>query len=263
MRPNINPTFYNRNIFNNLDLSVSIYKWMPLKYLLVLLKEKKLFFNHTKNWEDVYENFLLKQLYALPNGIPVGTEPIIDGVYGQCWSLTAESDALWRIYSNISDVNVNTHTYDNIAVRIETTAKDLFDTIYTNDNCMASAYIGKVEYVNEKQLSSWLDKNRITKDLGNFSRNLITSQFIKREPFEHEKEVRPIFFLSPNQDGYEQNLIQFPIDPNEFVRSFVLDPRLGKTEILEITSLLINAGVNMSKIRQSNLYQFQPKHYTL
>lgn len=51
-----------------------------------------------KLWEDTFENFTLKSKLRYPDG----SEIVLDAherLYGQCWTTSKASDAMWRIYS--------------------------------------------------------------------------------------------------------------------------------------------------------------------
>ena len=135
---------------NGLDGKLYIYKYFPLKHLLSLLERKKLRVDRVSKWEDPYENFFLKEeFYAYAEyykkDILVSTEEIIDRTYGQSWTLKEESDAMWRIYSNIKN------GIKDSAVRIKVRVDNLFNVVYTDDGCMATTSIGQVQYVNAEK----------------------------------------------------------------------------------------------------------------
>ena len=55
------------NLLNGLTGEEVIYKYFPLKYLTPLLQNKLLRVDHTSKWEDVYENFFLKNEFVYGN----------------------------------------------------------------------------------------------------------------------------------------------------------------------------------------------------
>lgn len=62
--------------------------------------------------------------------------------YGQCWSLTKDSDAMWRIYSNHKD-----------GVRIKTTVGKLISELEQTRGMIAVVpYFGKVKYYSKMKL---------------------------------------------------------------------------------------------------------------
>ena len=55
----IDEFFKQQKVLNGLDLDKPIYKYIPLKYVLQMLKTKQLYMSKVKDWEDTYENFYL------------------------------------------------------------------------------------------------------------------------------------------------------------------------------------------------------------
>ena len=101
----VNEYFKQKNVLNGLDLDKPIYKYIPLKYVLEMFKTKKLYISKVKSWEDTYENFFLKQEFRVFGKI-LKADHIADQIYGQSWTLLNESDAMWRIYSNIKKITM-------------------------------------------------------------------------------------------------------------------------------------------------------------
>lgn len=95
--------FYkSQNILNSLNIGTPIYKFFPLKYIPFLLKGK-LHVGKVESQEDVYENFLFKQKFVLSSNptAAVSAENLIKCNFGQSWTIANETDAMWRIYSDI------------------------------------------------------------------------------------------------------------------------------------------------------------------
>ena len=116
----------------NLDLDTPIYKYIPFKYLKLMIQKSNLYFGRVCSWEDVYENWFLKEQMVLPSGEKGSATDLIQGVFGQSWTLQEESDAMWRIYSKVDKKQPDDYL-DDTAVRIKTTGRKLFDVIYTDD----------------------------------------------------------------------------------------------------------------------------------
>lgn len=242
----INNYFKMRCVLNNLDLNKPIYKYIPFKYVLNMIKTQKLYICEVKQWKDTYENFLLKQKFKYKN-ITLKADNVIDHIYGQCWTSLNESDAMWRIYS--SPLNI-----DDTAIKIKTTAQKLFDSIYISDECMATTSIGVVKYYYKKDLLQWIKSLHLhtAQDIGD---NIVPSMYMKRKPFSHEKEIRIIIMLDTNIG----EILKYDINPDNFFEEFVIDPRLEKNHVNIITKKLINLGVKESLIKQSQLYTFTPE----
>ena len=100
------------------DLDKPIYRIFSFKRLEEIFKEKKLTLAKPKKWDDPFENFILNSTGTLPDGreFQIGFR---DNYYGQCWSLTVESDAMWRIYSPEKD-----------GVKVKTTIRKLFQPLF-------------------------------------------------------------------------------------------------------------------------------------
>lgn len=132
----------------NLDLDTPIYKYIPFKYLKLMIQNSNLYFGRVSFWEDVYENWFLKEQMVLPSGEKGDAMDLIPGVFGQSWTLQEESDAMWRIYSKV-DKKQSDDYLDDTAVRIKTTGRKLFDVIYTDDKDYNTSYIGTVSYLSQ------------------------------------------------------------------------------------------------------------------
>ena len=251
-----NQCFKERNVLNGLNLDDSVYKWMPLKYVISMLQSGKLTFTRIAAWEDVYENYFLKG-NVISHGLWGGTDIIQNGMFGQSWSLRPESDALWRIYSDIKQVKNSQHpNYDDVAIRIKTTARKLYDAIYVDDSCMATTYIGRVLYKDQKDIENEMQTLQVP--IGNLSREIAEHACVKRLEFDHENEIRPLVSLPTDDRRFGSILLQYVINCDDFIDSFMIDPRLPIEQVQDIANLLIQVGVNPNKISQSQLYHYNP-----
>lgn len=244
MNTNINPYFYYNNMLNGIDENAPIYKFMPLQYTLFMANNNLLTINRVSTWQDVYENYILKQEYQLQDGTPVNVVNRTDGVYGQCWTLCPENDAMWRIYSPNKD-----------AIRIKTTVRKLFDALYLTDQNMADTFIGKVEYQSQAQIDSYVQALSSVNPQ-QFIIEMKKGAFIKRQEFAHEQEVRIIKILDSEQTRTAQPKLQFSI-PNDFIEEYCIDPRADAAQNAYLRDRLIAAGVNTHLITRSCLYDFQ------
>jgi hypothetical protein len=76
---------------------------------------------------------------------------------------------------------------------------------------------------------------------------------IKREPFQHEREVRLIYV--EHREGYGNGrLFSIPTDPNLLFEEVVLDPRLQAEDVREREAELRSLGFN-GPVTKSDLYQ--------
>ena len=242
---------------NGIDKQTYLYKYIKLKYLKPLIKNKKLRIDTISKWGDPYENFFLKSKFFTDadfykEEVKVNRESIINHTYGQSWTLIEESDAMWSIYSNKEDI-------DETAIRIKIEADKLFKIIYTEDWCMATTSMHIVEYKTDDELTQW-NKN-LTNINRNFPEYIKESLHIKRKAFEHEKEVRII--ISTDSQSKESKFLEFNIPNLDIIEEFILDPRLKEENVEEITQQLCKLGVDKNKIKTSKLYDFTPINLTI
>lgn len=236
------------------DPNIKIYKYFPLKYLLDSLENERLLINKVNKWQDCYENFLFKQ-QAVVSEKNVDWITYTDCIYGQCWTLNKDSDAMWRIYSKVPN---SIEDIDDVAIRVETTIKKLWDTIYVSDDCMANTFIGKVVYMDDNQLNNWL-KNHSTINISQLNDTFNESLCIKRLPFSHENEIRIIVMKEHSGQSIHPDFIGYKIMPTQLFSEFVIEPRIKNKDILYAIEYMLNK-YNIP-VRQSKLYQMQ--HNTL
>lgn len=239
----------------NLDLDTPIYKYIPFKYLKLMIQNSNLYFGKVSSWEDVYENWFLKEQMVLPTGEKGDAMDLIPGVFGQSWTLQEESDAMWRIYSKLDRTQ---HDYlDDTAVRIKTTARKLYNVIYANDEDFYTSYIGAVKYLSQDDFLKMQDSLSPLNPL-DLSEVFVKSYFFKRAPFEHEKEVRPILIYSPKHENFGKDGVSFDIDFDNLIDEMVTDPRLTPDEYRTVRGQLIGLGAKSDKVRNSELYNIPP-----
>lgn len=241
---------------------LKLYKYIDIRNLSYWLKAKKLYWDRVDDvWEDPYENYFLKEKFILKDGTPVDAKNNIPGVFGQSWTTRGETDAMWRIYSKEDKTNGVNNTRIFYGVRIETTVRKLLDVIYVDDSSMANTWIGKVRYMTESEINQTLSGG-----VKGVNDALANSFFNKRIEFDHEKEFRAMTLLDSLTISKTCNYkrIAFDIaDIEDFIESYVLDPRLSLDNYNLLREQLISLGVNPAKIKQSLLYHFEPIEVTI
>lgn len=243
MKQNVTHYWRQNNMLNGVVDEMPIYKYMPLKYTLAMTQNNLLTINRINSWPDVYENYMLKQYYALKDGKQVDVINMANGIYGQCWTNLSESDAMWRIYSPKLD-----------AIRIKTTVEKLYDALYQCDNNMADTYIGLVCYKDQAVIDREI-QNLSPISPNAFLKEVIKGAFVKRKEFEHEKEVRIVKMLDSEHTQEKVQLLQFPI-PVDFIDEFCIDPRASSDVVAKLKNQLMSVGIPENRIIQSRLYQF-------
>jgi len=232
------------------NYNVPIYRYIPIYYLLHLLKNHQLLISQTKLWEDTYENFLTKVKFQWGT-TPVSYQGFLSGFYGQCWTLLKETDALWRIYSS-----------DKKGVRIKSRINKLFGISLNEVNykpfSTRTRIIGQVSYLTKNQINKWIEKQN--EGLIN-DKTFMESLFIKRKEFSHEKEVRLIIHKSIDEEeeakGIEHTHVRLEIEPNELIEEITFDPRIRKEDFETYKQVIENMGYT-KKITKSKLYEFEP-----
>ena len=235
--------------------TMSLYKFYNIKTLTPLLTDSMLYIDRVNTWEDVYENFFLKaHFFSKSLNTYIDTKCIANAVFGQSWTYAPETDAMWRIYSQ-----------HKTGVRIQTNAMKLFKFIFVDDECIADTWLGKVEYNSEKEMNDFILRETGT-DSASIWRDLMPySQFLKRSEFEHEKEFRIIKMLdsSTAESAKQYKRLAFKININDFIESYLLDPRLDEKTFEQQKQDLVNLGADPHKIFKSSLYSFKPLTITL
>jgi hypothetical protein len=222
-----------------------IYRIFDHDRFLAILREQRMGLMPVGGWQDPFENFLLKCDVQLKDGRRASLQTVQKSWFGQCWTLHAESDAMWRIYSDKQQ-----------GVRVSTTIGQLFDAVYDRNDEFAQLnyYIGKVQYWARADIEDLLNSTSFL-DITSGGQ---TVQFagllcVKRPEFEHENEVRVIV-----HDQTSPSVRQVNLEPLSLFDDLVLDPRLDDTALQSRVQDLQNAGWSKS-IRQSELYRVQSR----
>lgn len=175
-----------------------LYRIVSFPGFVNLIEKKQERYVNPVTWEDTYEGYLLRFIEnantakdvidLLYNTVsPKDIDATVSNFtnlygarwlcYGQSWSMTAESDALWRIYS-----------YDKMGIRIESSCEKIENLI--NSSGFSKKYEYKIEDVKYD-----LDGNNLLEQQCQRLREtkLTVEPFLhKRKAFQHENEKRVI-----------------------------------------------------------------------
>lgn len=229
-----------------IDNNTRVHRVFKLEYFMQLFENKKNTLVKTIEWEDPWENFLLKQsIQGHPSGLSVSLETIMQKYYGQCWTFKEkDDDALWRIYSP-----------DQKGVRVTTKLGKLWDDFYDVNITFAplSYFLGQVQYLSEKEIKDYFENTFRASDMpkNQTGKSIIESLLIKRKEFEHEKELRLIY----TNDNHANPFYKYTINPNDFIEEVLFDPRMNDNDIQQIKLKLINTYGFEGIIKKSPLYQ--------
>lgn len=231
--------FYN---LKKRDLDKYIYRIISLEWLFELFTTRRNILAKPAEWEDTFENFILKSKVRHLSGEIIEYN-IHDRIYGQCWTLERASDAMWRIYSP----NKN-------RVRIRTTAGALLDSLYEAhpSNPEAKCALGRVQYVNEGRLMKIA--NNTFDDSGILVENIFRSLLFKRKAFKHENEIRLLY------DGWAENntenkLYAYNIDPHKLISQIMIDPRVTYSDFKSLKLEIVKETEYQGSVLRSLLYR--------
>lgn len=221
------------------DYNKFIYRTLPFPRLVEIFETGQNTLSAPWTWDDPFENFILKTEF-IKNGQRVKFA-VHDRCFAQAWSTKYESDALWRIYSP-----------DKSCVRIRTKIKKLANSL--SSKCAdhkTSAFIGRVKYFSENQIVP--EAIKLAKYMaGGTAKNLAKTLLFKRNAFEHEKEIRLIYF-GLHRDA-KKEIYQYKIDPHELIESVAVDPRASNQLVDVYKHYLRNIIEFKGDIIRSKLY---------
>lgn len=211
---------------------------MPIQRVLQALEEARLILVKPKKWDDPFENALLASAFKTADGETL-TFSAKDSVYGQCWTLHRETDAMWRIYSANKD-----------GVRIASTPRKLLTALEKSSTRYpkVSCFIGRVTYLSKADLLKKLgDINLLRTDGSGIAESLL----YKRREFAHEREIRLIY---SGEDGKcLSDIYPFAISPNDVFEKLTFDPRMDP-ELRKAYRLAFEEKGYTGKVTTSTLY---------
>ena len=235
--------------------NAEIFRVLEISRLFDLFESELLWLTAPKLWDDPYENFL-KHIYgisAYEESVRISFEGYSKYLFGQCWTLNEETDAIWRIYSPNKD-----------RVKIKTTIAKLQKQIQKVKDSGFYSYIGRIIYLPENEIIK-----RITdgiKDPFNFHPDsLIRKHYlVKRNTFAYENEVRIMVSLPRPPDNYKNAIYQdhenldlcYLLLDNavELIDEIVFDPRMPDSLVKAYTLYLRDNFKFNKDIYKSNIY---------
>jgi hypothetical protein len=233
-----------KNVFRIPELDQEIYRIFPLRYTRALFETNQNVLVRPAMWEDPFENFFLNAIGLDASGNQIGLGPIRDSWYGQCWTATPESDAMWRIYSHKKD-----------GVRLGTTVRKLIGSFYDESDPYAALnfFIGKVRYVDQNEINQFAQNMKFEDvAMGADNRNFANILLTKRREFLHENEVRLLYFDSEGKQA-NQKIASFKLNANSVIDSIMFDPRLDLKRVALHSQKFAKAGFT-GNIARSKLY---------
>lgn len=232
------------NAIDIIDLDEKIYRIFSISRFKELLITKKLVLVNPEKWDDPFENFFLKANAIEPDGTLVSLEDISKSWFGQCWTYTKDSDALWRIYSSKKD-----------GIRVTTTIRKLFSQIWddTDEFKFLNYFISAVKYKSRSEIESFMNNTSFLNiATGGQNDGFAKLLCIKRNEFSHENEIRVLTFDN-NKKGND-GCYEVDIEYQDIFEEICLDPRLEDIEFQNLKNEIKKYSGSIP-ITQSDLYK--------
>ena len=234
--------------FQNLDGKSKLWRYMDFSKFVSLISSMSLFFCRADLFSDPFEGSfpayntivnrreVYKELsdeifqYMSANRL-VFSKGIREWTYINCWHANEyESAAMWNLYTKTSE-----------SIAIETTY-EMLKNVLPDD-----AYLGCVKYIDYQK--EWLRED-----------NLFAPFIHKRKSFEHENEVRAMFFEFPENGsvvdfGMRNSVLgrYVPVHLNELVTAIHISPTAP--DWLEEVIVNVCKKYNLSaEVKKSDLY---------
>lgn len=237
---------------NNLigiDRDRPIYRTYSRKRFVDLLRSGEDGLRNPSTWEDPFENFLMERTLVSTDkpGEFGNLKTLAAAWYGQCWTTNEDTDAMWRIYSP-----------DKGGVKACTTVGKLFDNLCSMPafSPRLQFFVGRVSYLRradiEAAIGSMTFTGLVTGRQGDGFAELLC---VKRDAFEHEREVRILYQHVHGEAGlrYAGGTATYSLDANVVFNGVVLDPRLMDDEAETARAELSAAGWK-GRMPRSELY---------
>lgn len=237
------------NIQKN-EQNLPIYRFASIEKVLRDLFKNQNTLVSPRKWDDPWENILEKVIFKESNGNSF-KHPLRDRFYGQCWTLTEETDAAWRIY-----------TPEKNGVRLKTTIGKLLKKFqqgikkkveYQRQDAINApyyCYIGRVQYQPDEEISAFFSNEGNLLGVG--SQGDVETLLFKRKEFEHEQEIRLIYY-DVNNAGRE-DLYTYPMNASGLIEEITFDPRMDE-ELYKAYSYCIKNFGYTGSIEKSTLYR--------
>ncbi len=245
------------------DLDKPIYRIVNLDYVVEMLRNDSNILVSPKLWDDPFENILshVKFNDVAKDRVTMAKDNL---TYLQCWSYSSENDLLWRVYSPKGN-----------SVRLKSTPRKLFECLNKSKTILSiknnpsiiefdsildlpeyegiEVFVGNVIYLTKPEIYSFLKNINHVK-----FKELISSLFIKREPFINENEFRIALWhcdtYNPHIFEIKSDFFEYQCIFNEYIDEIVFDPRLPQYKYEALSKTLYELGAQCT-IAKSDIYE--------
>jgi hypothetical protein len=231
------------HFIQRINPNTPIYRIFALERGLEAVIGKKLSLARPHRWDDPYENALYQRKVHTTEGDKVSIDSLRNCLYAQCWTEDGNSDALWRIYSPQKN-----------GFRTTTTVEKLLKAISESNGIRKTdCSIGKVNYCHQEIVEELFSRIELSDFTDPTGLKPIKFLLIKRNAFQHEREVR-VAYNHPNS-GVNPNgdFKSFDINPNTLFDRLLFDPRIDAAEFARLENQIRQSGYN-GEIGKSTLY---------
>ena len=242
-------------------LDTPIYRTFALPRFREILRHGTMALVAPLLWEDPFEDLVAKcfvSLHSAP-GQQIALGALRRPTFGQCWSLTEESDAFWRSYSSVRKDPATGRNLDadREGVRVRTTLRRLLRALWTEVAAGAeeTCFLGAVRYMPSREALQYVANEIARTREAAFAggRGHAESLLVKRGPFAYEREVR-LLFVDSSVEHQGQKIFRVRVQPNELFSRVTLDPRLSADDRRDRETDLRSLGYER-EVATSMLYE--------
>ena len=242
-----------------------IYHYLSFQRLANLLKKKENTLVSPLKWEDPFEKWRLKSIAENNKNISFNEK----SWFGQCWTTSGKSDAMWKLYTNGTD-----------GFRIRSTVKKLWESLPKEKN--VGYRIAKVSYRPKRELATEIEggegRRKLATEIEERNENISEDDFctkneelngfqyisaafmIKRYAYEYENEVRLICYKKneENRELFSYNIVC----PSKLIDQILIHPRILPEEypLLECVIKMLEKGNDLAgkiDIKHSKLHDLR------
>ena len=226
-----------------------VYRILSLEHFFQMFESNSNVLVKPALWEDPFENFIMNSKFRSSDG-DVTDLLTRDLFYGQCWSKSKASDAMWRIYSP-----------EKKGVRIRTTVRKLITSLASSnkEHSYLQYFVGGVKYFNNKKFTAFsqsaLSGNRFPQ-----AHDLARTLLVKRPAFKHENELRLLYFDVDRNN--REDIFSYKISPHDLIDQIMVDPRVTFSEFRNLKDEIVSKTKFRGDIKRSKLYTL-PKNIVI
>lgn len=256
-----------------LNANTPLFMILPLERFLQMLKNKQNTLVQPSSWDDPFEKMINKSaiirgdlLNYFDNEKKTEVKFNSNNWYGQCWSKSEESDALWRVF---------TKNKAQRCVKIESSYGLLNRSLdeykeYCNKKSSApkaKMFIDEIQYAKSitDDYAEKLDKliKKYRKETETLEQCFALSMLlIKRKAFSHEEEIRILAHVDSRERYKLMDKTVFPyfFNPGDMIVKVELDPWTPAGTEQIIADAINNSNEYLKlKIEKSHLYEDIPE----